>query len=132
MNPTPHFIGGQWIAGQGAEFAGTDPSTGQEIWRGRAAGQAETEMAVRAARSAFGKWSMQPLEHRAALLGQLAQAYRTSASPGAGASTSLGTGAASDDLALTICRATGKPKWEAMTEVDAMIAKVAISIEAYH
>ena len=35
-------------------------------------------------------------------------------------------------MAEAICLETGKPLWEALTEVDAMIAKVSISIEAFH
>jgi succinylglutamic semialdehyde dehydrogenase len=35
------------------------------------------------------------------------------------------------DLAHAISLETGKPRWEALTEVDSMIAKVAISVEAH-
>jgi len=35
-------------------------------------------------------------------------------------------------LAETISRETGKPRWESLSEVDAMIAKVGLSIEAMH
>jgi succinylglutamic semialdehyde dehydrogenase len=35
-----------------------------------------------------------------------------------------------DELAAAISADTGKPRWEALSEVDAMIAKVAISVEA--
>ena len=34
-------------------------------------------------------------------------------------------------LSEWISRETGKPRWESLTEVDAMIAKAAISIEAF-
>ncbi|HAU5638713.1 TPA: succinylglutamate-semialdehyde dehydrogenase, partial [Citrobacter amalonaticus] len=36
------------------------------------------------------------------------------------------------DLTAIIARETGKPRWEAATEVTAMINKIAISINAYH
>jgi succinylglutamic semialdehyde dehydrogenase len=36
------------------------------------------------------------------------------------------------ELAAIIARETGKPRWETLTEVQAMINKVAISIKAYH
>ena len=35
-------------------------------------------------------------------------------------------------LSEAISRETGKPRWEAQTEVQAMINKVAISVRAYH
>jgi succinylglutamic semialdehyde dehydrogenase len=37
-----------------------------------------------------------------------------------------------DSLAEAISREVGKPRWESLTEVDSMAAKVAISIEAHH
>jgi succinylglutamic semialdehyde dehydrogenase len=37
-----------------------------------------------------------------------------------------------EKFAETICRETGKPRWESLAEVDAMIAKVAISIDAFN
>lgn len=36
------------------------------------------------------------------------------------------------ELTAIIARETGKPRWEAATEVTAMINKIAISIKAYH
>ncbi len=36
------------------------------------------------------------------------------------------------ELTEVIARETGKPRWEAATEVTAMINKIAISIKAYH
>ncbi len=35
-------------------------------------------------------------------------------------------------LAEIIARETGKPRWEALTEVTVMINKAAISVKAYH
>jgi succinylglutamic semialdehyde dehydrogenase len=35
------------------------------------------------------------------------------------------------EMAEAICQEIGKPRWEALTEVDAMINKVAVSIHAY-
>jgi succinylglutamic semialdehyde dehydrogenase len=39
---------------------------------------------------------------------------------------------AKEALATLISRETSKPLWETRTEVQAMIGKAAISIEAYH
>ena len=36
------------------------------------------------------------------------------------------------DLTEAICRSTGKPRWEASTEVDAVIGKVSLTIQAYN
>ena len=70
--------------------------------------------AVAAARAALVTWSATPIADRediARRFAEVVQAHR-------------------DELVLAICEETGKPKWESHTEVDSMIAKVAISIEA--
>jgi succinylglutamic semialdehyde dehydrogenase len=68
--------------------------------------------AVHAARRAFASWRRAPAESRAAHLRAYAKA--------------LGTHR--DELCTAISRAIGKPLWESRTEVDAMIAKVDISL----
>lgn len=108
------FIGGRWIAGEGREFTAIDPSTGQIHWQRRGASAAQITAAVAAAKAAFAPWAQTPLEHRIELLNNLAEQYRR----------------ARPEIAQTICRETGKPLWEAQSEVESMVAKVAISIEA--
>jgi succinylglutamic semialdehyde dehydrogenase len=85
-------------------------------WVASRGAEEDAKAAVAAAGKAFGAWSALPLEVREKLLQGLAEQYRI----------------AKGGIAETICRETGKPKWEALAEVDAMIAKVAISIDAYH
>ena len=109
------FYGGRWMAGGGEEITSTDPASGQINWQGRGASAAQSAAAVAAAKSAFADWANSPLQRRIALLNALAEQYRRSR----------------QDIAETISRETGKPLWESLTEVDSMVAKVAISIEAY-
>jgi succinylglutamic semialdehyde dehydrogenase len=78
--------------------------------------EADAASAVAAAAAAFPTWSATPLAARVSLLHALAEQFR----------------AAKEKFSETICRETGKPRWEALAEVDAMIAKVAISIDAYN
>jgi succinylglutamic semialdehyde dehydrogenase len=75
-------------------------------------GDAATEIA--AARAAWADWAMTPLAERIDTLRRFAEIVR-------------GRAEAFADL---IARETGKPLWEAKTEVDTVIAKVAISITA--
>ncbi|HZL34074.1 MAG TPA: succinylglutamate-semialdehyde dehydrogenase [Tepidisphaeraceae bacterium] len=109
-----NFIDGCWIRGAGPPLASTDPASGAINWQGGAASESQFELAVRAARSAFKDWSQMPLEERAALLVRYADRLR----------------AGKEEVADAICRETGKPRWEALTEVEAMAGKIAISIEA--
>jgi len=85
-------------------------------WSGPAADAAAVDAAVASARSAFHAWSLQGFESRAAI----ARAF------------AAGLGQRQAQLAEAIGRETGKPRWEAATEVAAMIAKVEISIRAWH
>jgi succinylglutamic semialdehyde dehydrogenase len=110
-----HLIGGRWIVGDGPTFESTDPATGTPSWHGRAATSGEIDAAVSAARSTAGMWASTPLTERIAALHALAEQYQKRKA----------------ELAQTICRETGKPRWEANAEVDAMVAKIPISVEAY-
>lgn len=97
-----------------AHFASFDPASGDILWEGAAASASDCAEAVAAARAAFPAWAAQPATARAAILRRYAEI--------------LGERQAA--LAEAIARETGKPLWEAATEVTAMIGKVAISITA--
>src|SRR5687767_3121492 len=90
----------------------TDPATGAEVWRGEI-GDASAEVA--AARAAFPKWAAHSLAYRSETLRRFANVVR----------------AREEEMAELISRETGKPYWEAKTEVGAIINKVDISINAY-
>ena len=89
-----------------------EPATGAELWRGAAG---DVDSAVGRARQAWPEWARRPLEERIALVKSFAETVR----------------AESDAFAKLIARETGKPLWEARTEVAVVAAKVDISISAY-
>jgi len=95
-----------------ATIHSADPATGEIIWSGPA-GDAAAEVA--AARAAFPEWARQPLSFRSETLRRFANVVRTR----------------EEQFATLIARETGKPFWEARTEVTAVINKVDISIAAY-
>jgi len=109
------FIANQWSEGSGPVLRTHDPATGRVVWEGAAAGEADVSRAVAAARIAFGSWSRAPLEQRIERLRAFAGELRRNRA----------------QLAETICREIGKPLWESNSEVDAMVAKVDISIEMF-
>ncbi|MEA1073198.1 succinylglutamate-semialdehyde dehydrogenase [Sphingomonas sp. LY160] len=90
----------------------TEPATGAEIWSG-SVGDAATEVA--AARLAWPEWAAHSLSYRMEALRRFANVVR----------------AREQDFADLIARETGKPFWEAKTEVASVVAKVDISICAY-
>ncbi|MEM6826568.1 MAG: succinylglutamate-semialdehyde dehydrogenase [Pseudomonadota bacterium] len=89
-----------------------EPASGQELWRGP---YGDVDEAVSQARKAWPKWAGAPLANRIESVRRYANEVRKRA----------------DELAELIARETGKPLWEARTEVDAVIAKIEISISAY-
>lgn len=109
------FIGGQWRAGRGAAFTSRNPVTQEVVWQGAAADTSDIDSALRAARQAFEAWSDAGLDERIAVVRRFAEQLKQN----------------QDALARTIGRETGKPLWEARTEVNTMIAKVEISVKAH-
>jgi succinylglutamic semialdehyde dehydrogenase len=89
-----------------------EPATGDLLWTG-AAGDPDAE--VSAARAAWAAWAAKPLAFRVETLRRFANLAR----------------AQLDAFADLIARETGKPLWEARTEVEAVINKVDISVSAY-
>lgn len=70
------FIHGELVAGNGAEIAVEDPSTGEVFARLPGLDQSQVESAIQSARSAFdsGVWSGLPAQERAAVLGRFVAA----------------------------------------------------------
>ena len=109
------YIAGEWLAGQGETFQSVNPVTQQVLWAGEGATAAQVESAVQAARQAFPGWARRTLEERIGVLEAFAAALKNHA----------------DELARTIGEETGKPLWEAATEVTSMVNKIAISVQSY-
>lgn len=75
----------------------------------------DVDDAVSRARRSLADWTAQPVTTRMELVRRFANEVRKE----------------SEKLAELIARETGKPLWEARTEVESVIAKVEISIRAY-
>ncbi|WP_433887298.1 succinylglutamate-semialdehyde dehydrogenase [Pseudomonas vranovensis] len=112
---TTHFIAGSWQAGQGEALQSLNPVSQQVVWQGQGANAGQVDSAVKAARQAFAGWALQSLEARISVLEAFAAALKANA----------------DELARCIGEETGKPLWEATTEVTSMVNKVAISVQSY-
>lgn len=110
------YIGGQWQEGKGAAFASRNPGTDETVWQGTSASADDVDRAVSAARRAFASWSALSFEERVAVAKRFASLLNEN----------------KEALANIIGRETGKPLWEARTEVASMAAKVDISVQAYH
>lgn len=111
-----HFIHGNWTQGRGATFASINPSTGESVWSGNQADPDDVDAAIHSARRAFPDWSRLPEPERIAALSRFAEQLKVHQS----------------ELAATISREVGKPRWEALGEVQTMIAKIPVTVEAVH
>lgn len=89
-----------------------DPATGAEIWSSPV-GDAAAEVA--AARAAWPAWAAHSVAFRMETMRRFANVVK----------------AKEEEFADLISRETGKPFWEAKTEVASVIGKVEISIKAY-
>jgi len=116
MKTQTHFINDNWQAGSGEHFEKQNPYDNALIWSGNAASTAEVNLAVDAARNAFPNWATRTLEERITVLENFAKNLAKESIP----------------LSQAIAQETGKPEWEAKTEVQAMISKVNISIQSFH
>jgi succinylglutamic semialdehyde dehydrogenase len=95
-----------------ATLTSIEPATGEVLWTGQV-GDVDAE--VGKARAAWASWAARPLAVRTETLRRFANVAL----------------AQKDRFADLIARETGKPLWEAATEVDAVIRKVDISVRAY-
>jgi succinylglutamic semialdehyde dehydrogenase len=90
----------------------TNPATDEEIWSGKI-GDAAAEVAI--ARAGWPAWAAHSHSFRIEAMRRFANVVRGKEA----------------EFAELIARETGKPFWEAKTEVAAVVNKVQISIEAY-
>lgn len=96
----------------GQEIVSFEPATGAVLWR-RMPDSVDDEVAR--ARAGWAAWASQPLANRIETLRRFANVVRQRA----------------DAFTDLIARETGKPLWDARTEVEAVVAKVDISVTAY-
>ena len=89
-----------------------EPATGAELWRGAIS---DVDREVAAARQAWPMWAAASLSDRMDRVRSFANRVRVDI----------------EIFADLIARETGKPLWEARTEVESVVNKVDISIKAY-
>lgn len=109
------FINGDWIAAKGSSFSSQNPATGEIIWHGRSATNADVNLAVSAAGKALEGWKNTPYADRKELLLAFSRLLNSE----------------KKEIAEAISMDNGKPLWESLEEVSSMVNKVGISIDAH-
>jgi succinylglutamic semialdehyde dehydrogenase len=95
-----------------SEIISIEPATGAVYWRAPI-GDADAEISI--ARRSWAEWASKPITVRIEALRRFVNVVRSK----------------SEALTDCIARETGKPLWEARTEVESVMNKVEISIAAY-
>ncbi|AJR24963.1 MULTISPECIES: succinylglutamate-semialdehyde dehydrogenase [Sphingobium] len=95
-----------------ATLTSFEPATGALLWQGTAS---DVEAEVARACAAWPKWAAQPVAYRIETLRRFVNVVRAN----------------EEALADLIARETGKPLWDARTEVTAVMNKVDISVAAF-
>lgn len=108
------YIDGRWRSGNGEAFDSLAPHDGRSVWHGRAADASDVGAAFASARRAFPAWAERSFDERATLARAFAVMLKDQA----------------ESLARCLAEETGKPLWEARTEIAAMIGKIELSIRA--
>lgn len=109
-----NYIAGEWQKQSGSAFSSHDSATGEAIWTGASSEKSEVDSAVAAAREALPSWRRLSPENRCASVKQFIDSLDRYAPA----------------LVTAISQEVGKPPWEAISEVNAMVGKVEISIDA--
>lgn len=108
------FINGEWVLGGGSQFQSQSPSNAEVLWTGNVATSRDVDQAVQAARCAWPAWRRTPLSRRIEILERFRELLQERR----------------DTLTALISKEVGKPLWDATTEVQAMIGKIALTIHA--
>ncbi|HKY80614.1 MAG TPA: succinylglutamate-semialdehyde dehydrogenase [Sphingobium sp.] len=95
-----------------ATLTSTEPATGALLWQGTAS---DVGAEVARVRAAWPQWAAKPVSYRIETLRRFVNVVRAN----------------EDALTDLIARETGKPLWDARTEVTAIMNKVDISVAAY-
>jgi succinylglutamic semialdehyde dehydrogenase len=115
MSLRDHFINGAWHAGAGEAFHSVNPELDEPAFEARNATADEVDAAFVAARDAAREWRDLLFNERAERVRRYADEVKRR----------------TEEFAAAISFETGKPLWESRTEVASIVAKVAISIQAY-
>jgi succinylglutamic semialdehyde dehydrogenase len=109
------LIDGAWTPGSGAVLTSTNPVDDTVVWSAPQATGVEVANAISSARAAQPAWEGTSLQDRVLVLKRFAELLHSNRAV----------------LAEALSAETGKPRWEADTEVTSVIGKVALSIDAH-
>lgn len=113
--PNQHYLNGKWQSSTGEPLISSNPLDNTLIWQGNSATAKEIAIASDAAHRALTSWALLDSKNRSQYLQKFAEIVEKNR----------------QTLTELISLETGKPLWEAATEVSAVIGKVKLSLQAY-
>lgn len=109
-----NYYSSGWRLGSGRELTSTSPWDGSELWRGQEPTREQVNDAVLNASSAQASWRRLTVDQRHSHLARFVELVKRDA----------------ELLATTVARESGKPLWEARTEVGAVQGKLLATTKA--
>lgn len=109
------YINGSWQKSKGTVLESINPAYGTILWQGTNATEEDVSQAYDAAKLACNAWARTTFEYRSELIKKFGQQVEQN----------------KQLLAQLISMEMGKPIWESLTEVNAVIGKINLSIQAY-
>ncbi|HTV47547.1 MAG TPA: succinylglutamate-semialdehyde dehydrogenase [Phycisphaerae bacterium] len=109
------YIDGRWVLGKGRRMISRAPWDSALLWAGAAANPRQITDAVSAAQKALPAWIQIGQDRRRAVLEKFADLVRQK----------------QGDFARVIALETGRPLWETLNEVGAVIGKCTLTIRAF-
>lgn len=110
------LIGGSWIHGEGCPLVCAPPWAEEPVWEGRSASVLQVEAAMASTSQAARLWSKRPLAERIDTLARFVKFLQDDSN--------------GDELAHAIALSSGKPLWEARTEVTGIVRKLDPSVDS--
>lgn len=115
MQSKGQYINGSWFKGKGTTIESINPSYGTLLWQGVNASEEDIASAYETAQRALAPWASYTFEQRCHFIKEFAAQVEKN----------------KQLLAQLISMEAGKPLWESLTEVNAVISKIDLSIQAY-
>lgn len=110
-----NYIDGKWVQSVGSHLTSYNPCNNILIWSAAPPSSDEIHKAIQSASLAFKDWSALSVEERIKYIEKFSFLLKEN----------------KENFSKLISLETGKPLWESKSEVETMISKATISIEAY-
>jgi len=110
-----NFVDGKWKPAEGDKLFSVNPMDQSIVWEGRLSKPKDLDLAIESAYRASTNWSALTVEQRLIYLKKFIELVEKN----------------KEEISSAISYEVGKPKWEALTEVAAVIGKLAPTVEAY-